>query len=139
MSSLASSVEIAVRWVNVSPLIGCNRDSVATLWQTSVSNEAVTSRSSLCLIVGKPPVGHIPWRDQQKKLCHMYIWQGCLVVSIHLVVEQTTMKMHLSPWLSQHIFSSVEGDGRTQCWHAPFDVNIVLLILCRQQEEMLAS
>ena len=28
---------------------------MATLWHTSESSEAVTSRSSLCRIVGKPP------------------------------------------------------------------------------------
>ena len=32
---------------------------VAYLWHTSESSEAVTSRSSLCRIVGKPPLGQI--------------------------------------------------------------------------------
>ena len=59
MSRRASSVVMAVRWVMDSPLRGCNRGSVATLWHTSDSSEAVISRNSLCLIVGKPPIGQI--------------------------------------------------------------------------------
>ena len=36
---------------------------MATLWQTLVRSEAVRSRSSLCLLVGKAPFGknHCAW------------------------------------------------------------------------------
>ena len=50
---------LAVRWLRISPDRGCNGGSVATLWHTSVKREAVMSRISLCLTVGKPPVWQI--------------------------------------------------------------------------------
>ena len=36
---------------------GCRGGSTQTLWQTSDIRGAMKSRSSLCRIVGKPPVG----------------------------------------------------------------------------------
>ncbi len=39
---------------------------VAALWQTLVRSEAVRSRCSLCLIVGKPPFGQIIARFAEK-------------------------------------------------------------------------
>ena len=59
MSRRALSVVMAERWDKDYPLSGCSRGSVATLWQTLMRSEAVRSRSSLCLIVGKPPFGQI--------------------------------------------------------------------------------
>ena len=55
ISIRASSVVMAVRWVMDSPLRGCNCGSVATLWHTFDSSEAVISRNSLCLVVGNLP------------------------------------------------------------------------------------
>ena len=48
MSRQASSVVMAAQCVMDSPLRGCSRGSVATLWHTSDSSEAVISRNSLC-------------------------------------------------------------------------------------------
>ena len=59
MSRRALSVVMAERWGRDSPLSGCSRSSVEALWHTLVRSEAVKSRSSLCLIVGKPPFGDI--------------------------------------------------------------------------------
>ena len=44
--------------VRISPVTGCSSDSVQTSLQTSVRRLAVKSRISLCLMEGKPPLGH---------------------------------------------------------------------------------
>ena len=59
MSRRAPSSVSAVRWLRISPDRGCNGGFVAMLWHTSVKREAVMSRISLCLMVGKPTVWQI--------------------------------------------------------------------------------
>ena len=58
-SSLAPSSLLAVRWIRCSSVIGCRGGSVPTLWQTSLKNSAVMSRSSLWRMEGKPPWGQL--------------------------------------------------------------------------------
>ncbi len=41
----------------VSLVMGCKSGSTLTSWQTSVRTEAVKSLISLCLIIGKAPLG----------------------------------------------------------------------------------
>ena len=64
---------MAVRWVMDSPLRGWSRGSVATLWHTSESSEAVESRSSLRRIVGKPPLGQIMARSVEKVMPQLHL------------------------------------------------------------------
>ena len=55
MSKRAPSSKFAVLCCISSPVSGCSSSSTHTLWQTSVSSEAVMSLMSLCLSVGRPP------------------------------------------------------------------------------------
>ena len=57
-SSLAPSSIMAEAPESASPVIGCRVGSVHTSCQTSVIRFAVRSRTSLCRMVGKPPIGH---------------------------------------------------------------------------------
>ena len=57
MLSLAPSCVLAVDNENSSGETGCNSGSVATCEQTSVSNLAVRSLISLCLMEGNPSLG----------------------------------------------------------------------------------
>ena len=57
-SKRALSCVFAERWDNTSPDSGCRLGSTDTQWHTSDNRDAVMSLTSLCLIDGKPPVGH---------------------------------------------------------------------------------
>ena len=72
ISKQASLVLLADAREKVSEVTGCKDGSVATLWQISVSREAVRSWTSFCLIVGNLPKGNtIAW-STEKKVPH---WQ----------------------------------------------------------------
>ena len=57
MSSRAPSSAIAVAWRRTSPAIGCRVGSTVVLLQTSPNQPATVSLTSLCLAIGKPPLG----------------------------------------------------------------------------------
>ena len=59
ISRRAPSSLLAVLCLSCSPTSGCRGGSVPTLWHVSVRSCAVRSRSSLCLIEGKPPQGQL--------------------------------------------------------------------------------
>ena len=82
MSRWASSSEVAVAKVRASPVRGCNDGSIHTSEQTSVITLAVKSLNSLCLTVGRPPVGQLRAWSTEKTLPHICIcWEGELAAS----------------------------------------------------------
>ena len=71
LTSKRASLEVlADAREKVSELIYCKDGSVATLLHTSVSREAVRCRTSLCLIIGNPPKGHIIAWSTEKEVSH---------------------------------------------------------------------
>ena len=58
-SRQASSPEMAVLDVSLSPVSGCRAGSISTLGQTSVSSFAVKSLMLLCRMEGSPPQGQL--------------------------------------------------------------------------------
>jgi len=124
MSSLELSSVLAERKDIVSPERGWRCGSMETPWHTSESSEAVMSLTSLCLIEGKPPVGHDKHAWSILNEWPQLHWGGWLFRGQLYLRHKTSLKADLwrvKPWFSMgraisHIDAPFSCESSTHLW-----------------------
>ena len=105
-----------------SPEMGCRDGSMHRSWQTSVMTLAVKSLSSLCLMVGRPPVGQLRAWSVEKAFPQMRLlgrWVGCQLYRMHKASRNATI-------ISNNNYSTRPGYG-TVCGTLPLGHSSQLL------------
>ena len=85
-----------------SPEMGCRDGSMHTSWQTSVMTLAVKFLSSLCLMIGRPPVGQLRAWSVEKAFPQMHLlgrWVGCQLYRMHKASRNAPL-WRANPWSS---------------------------------------